>query len=1187
MHILRNRSLFLVITFFCGNASLFAATNGYYRQPALHKDTVVFVAEGDLWKVGATGGAATRLTSNPGDESTPAISPDGKTLAFVAQYEGSNELYTMPLTGGLPTRRTYNGAQIAFTGWTPDGKVICSTYVIETLPHPLFPNLQLMTLDISQKDVAAVAKIVPLAQAAQGAYDDDGKTLFFTRLRFQGSHTKRYQGGTAQNIWRYKDGDAEAVPLTGSFAGTSKNPMFWQGRVYFLSDRDGAMNIWSMKPDGSDTRQHTHHAQWDAASPSLSDGRIVYQLGADLRLYEIAADADRIIPITLDSDLDQLREHWVDHPERYISSAHLSADGSRVAITARGQVFVAPRHQGRLAAATHKQGVRCRDARFIGDGKNLLVLSDQSGETEFWKISANGVGSAAQLTQDADVLRWEGVPSPDGKYVAHRDKNQRLFILDVATKNNRKIDESPVDDFDDLAWSPDSRWLAYAAPMDNLFRQIKICGASSGKTIEVTSRRFDSYSPAWSRDGKWLYLLSDRNLKSVVGSPWGTYEPQPFLDKKTQIFLIALSKTTTRSPFEPNDELHADSDSGSTSAPGPTTQPSPATQPDPSTQPAPSTQPGLATQPNPTTQPDLPTLASLIARFAATTQLGAPDAPATQPASVATRLSAHHPSNGPAVAKVNIDFDGIAARLIKAPLPPGNYSALALNAKSLFWIAKPTGQEKGSLIGADISNDNMEIKTIAPDVDSFELSEDGKKILLGKGKVRDGPGFGPSSLFIIDAAVAPADLNKKQVDLSHLALSVIPREEWRAMFADAWRMERDYFYDRNMHGVDWKAMRRQYEPLLDRVTTRSELSDLIAQMVSELGALHTFVNDGPDTRHAADHIVPSSLGAALSRDSAKGGYRVEHIYKADPDEPDWAGPLARFGVNVKEGDVIEMVDGVPTLAVRDIAVMLRQRAGQQVLLHIKRGADGKARDVIVRPITETEAFTLRYHEWEYSRRQTVEQMGKGQIGYLHLRAMGGANFTQWAKGFYPVWNRPGLIIDVRHNSGGNIDSWIIDRLLRKAWSFWSTRLSDYSTSNMQYAFRGHVVVLCDEGTASDGEAFTEGIKRLKIGTVIGTRTWGGEIWLSGSNLLVDRGVATAGENGVYGPEGDWLIEGHGVNPDIVVDNLPHATFNGEDAQLKAAVEYLKEQIEKEPVKPLHPPKYPNKSFKQSRGKPTG
>jgi tricorn protease len=395
------------------------------------------------------------------------------------------------------------------------------------------------------------------------------------------------------------------------------------------------------------------------------------------------------------------------------------------------------------------------------------------------------------------------------------------------------------------------------------------------------------------------------------------------------------------------------------------------------------------------------------------------------------------------------------------------------------------------------------------------------------------------------------------------------------MFEEAWRLERDYFYDPNMHGIDWNAVREKYRPLADRVTSRSELSDLLAQMIGELSALHMFVVGG-DLREPPDKVEVASLGAEVERDEAAGGLRVRRVYRGDPDEPDTVSPLARPGVGVREGDVIEAVDGAPALSAPDLGQLLRNRAGRQVLLRVNPGA-GVAHERIVEPVTQDQAAHLRYTDWEVSRRRRVEEEGEGQIGYVHLRAMGGGNYAEWARDFYPVYQRQGLILDVRHNRGGNIDSWLLSKLLRKAWFYWRDPLG-HTTWNMQYAFRGHIACLINENTASDGEAFAEGLRRLGLGKLIGTRTWGGEIWLTGSNVLVDKGVATAAEIGVFGPEGAWLIEGHGVEPDVVVDNLPHETYGGRDAQLDAAIAYLKEMIREEPVVVPEPPVYPDKSM---------
>jgi tricorn protease len=623
----------------------------------------------------------------------------------------------------------------------------------------------------------------------------------------------------------------------------------------------------------------------------------------------------------------------------------------------------------------------------------------------------------------------------------------------------------------------------------------------------VTSDRYDSESPTWSPDGKWLYFLSDRNFQSLVGSPWGARQPEPFFDKQTLIFALALTPNE-RWPFQPDDELST----GKRSA-VPADSAKKATAPD-------SIKPPSARQ-------------------------GVPPSP-----------------------RLTVVLDGIERRIVEVPLAAGNYGALSTDGKRLYYLSRDAGfASRPQLMSFPIENKDPRAEVFMADVRDYELSLDGKKILVRRG----------NDIYVVDAgAKAPTELSKAQVNLRDWVLHFDPRDEWRQMFADAWRLERDYFYDRGMNGVDWPAMRQRYGPLVERVTDRAELSDLLSQMVGELSALHIFVYGG-DIRRGADAIAPASLGARLTRDERAGGYRVDHIYRTDPDMPRDLAPLARFGVDVAEGDIIEAVNGMPTLGVADIGALLRDQADHQVLLRV-RPRTGASREVVVTPVTQQREQALRYAEWEYTRRLAVESKGGGRMGYVHLRAMGGNDIAQWAREFYPSFNREGLIIDVRHNNGGNIDSWILEKLLRKAWFYWQDRIGN-PTWNMQYAFRGHVVVLTDENTASDGEAFSEGFRRLGLGKIIGTRTWGGEIWLSSSNVLVDRGIATAAESGVYGPERQWLIEGHGVDPDIVVDNEPHATFRGEDAQLDAAIKYLDAEIKAHPVPVPPPPAYPNKSLK--------
>jgi tricorn protease len=1035
----------------------------------------------------------------------------------------------MALAGGLPKRLTFEGEGATVRGWTPAGRVLYSTAA-----HSTLPNRQLVAVDPQSLESTPI----PLAQADEGAYDEVG-TLYFTRLSAQSSHAKRYVGGTAQNLWRFAPGAPEATPLTASYAGTSKSPMWWQGRLYFASDRDGTANLWSMKPDGSDLRQHTRHADFGVKFPALQGGRIVYQNGADLRLFQIASGRDAVIPITLASDFDQTREKWIEKPLDYLTGVALSPTGDRVALTVRGQVFVAPTGSGRLVEASRQSGVRYRQASFLPDGKSLLTLSDESGEVEFWQLPANGVGPRQQLTRDAATLRMSGLTSPDGRWIAYAERDQELWLHEIATGQARRIAQSPATDFDspDLAWSHDSQWLAYvmSAHRGSLSR-IFVYNVADDRSTPITSARAASASPAWSPDGQWLYFTSERHLQSTVGSPWGNRQPEPFFDRVDRLYQIALA-AQRRSPFDPADELYPADGDKSADKPAKT----PPTKEDP--------KPTGATAETTPPAPAAPTA----------------EKPAAKPAAKDAK---------PAIAAVTIDFNGIENRQWELPVPSGNLGRLSVTEKHLFYTDRgsgPTGRTR--LVAVEIKNKDVEPATVLDDIKSYRLSADRKKLAVLKAD----PAAKADAIYVFDAGTkAPDKLDKARVDLSGLKFSYTPRENWRQIFTDSWRLHRDYFYDKAMHGVDWQANLAKHLPLVDRVTDRAELNDLIAYMMSELSALHTAVRGG-DQRESPDDIALGSLGAQLARDQAAGGWRIERIYRADPDYPKSLSPLQRPGLDLKEGDVIESINGVATLDVPHPGALLRQKAGRQVLLRLKP-ADGKpARDLVVTPLATTAAQGLRYDDWELSRRELVERASDQKIGYVHLRAMGTSDIAQWARDFYPVFDREGLILDLRHNRGGNIDSWILNRLLRKAWMFWSSRDGE-PYWNMQGAFRGHLVVLINEWTASDGETAANGVRRLGLGTLIGTRTWGGGVWLRSANGLVDKGIASAAEFGTYAPEGVWVVEGHGIEPDIVVDNLPHATFKGQDAQLEAAIKLLREKIAAEPRPVPKPPAYPNKAL---------
>ncbi|MEL7118398.1 MAG: S41 family peptidase [Bacteroidota bacterium] len=1049
---------------------------GYYQHPDIHDNTIVFVAEGDLWKVPIAGGLAQRLTTHAEQELNPQISPDGKTIAFSATYEGPMEVYTMPLDGGLPTRWTYSeGSRVA--SWTTDGKVIYRTSVFNK-----FSEAQLVTLDLESKE----RTIVPLHRAHNGMQNENGM-WFFVHLPDFNENIKRYVGGTARQIWKF-DGKNEAVKLTTDHLGESFNPMWFQDRVYFITDRDGIQNIWSMDANGKDLKQHTKHTEFDVRSANLDDGRIVYKHAADLWLLDIASGEDNKIDIRLASDFEHLREQWVENPSSYITSVHPNPTGEKVVVTARGRVFVVPVKPGRTIGFTEQKSVtRFRDAIFSQDGKDIISLSDESGEFEFVQFAADHSGEVKSLTQDGKLLRYQGIPSSDGKWIAYDDIENNMYVLNLSTGVSKRISTNQQG-IRDFSWSPDNQWLAFVQRASNRMFQIKVYNVNDGSIFDLTTDRSNNYNVKWSPDGKFIYFLSDRGIFSLIGGPRGARLGGVYWDKSESIYHIALKKSY-RSPFREKDELMDEN------------------------------------------KEDDATTDKLI---------------------------------------VTIDKDNIQSRNVMVPVPAGNYSQFELNNKAIYLLAQEIGSSSNAhLKVVKITNEDTKLTNMTSGINGFEMTQDGKKLLIRKGP----------SYYMVNAGTGKVSLDDSKIDLSGCKFSLDPREDWKQLYKDAWRMERDYFYDKNMHGVDWDAMYKKYLPLVDRVTTRNELNDLLARLVGELSVLHAYAGGG-DMPSDNKSIGVAGLGANTSRDETNGGYRIDYIFKANPDYTsysDWKSPLNDPYLDVKEGDIITKVNGRDALSAMDIGELLRNQAGKQVRLTIKRGSNIK--DVIVKP--KGNSYWLRTMDWEYHNRLKVEAASDDQIAYLHMNAMSNWDIGHFYREFYPVFNRKGLIIDARNNGGGYTDAIILEKLLRQVWMYWKDRTGE-PYSNMDYAFRGHMVVLVNERTGSDGEAFAEGFRRLGLGKTIGMRTWGGQVWLNTSNRLTDNGVMSAPMHGVYGPEGEWLIEGHGFVPDIELDNLPFETFNGKDAQLEAAIKLLQEKIAEDPRDVPPVPDYPDKSFKNNR-----
>ncbi|MCB1609332.1 MAG: PD40 domain-containing protein [Xanthomonadales bacterium] len=1058
------------------------AEPAYYRDPAIHQDTVVFSAEGDLWRVSVDGGSAQRLTTDPGQETQPQISPDGKQIAFVASYHGVPEVYLMPMAGGIPRQLSFDASRVMLSPFAPTGEVV---YASGALIGPAG------TLGLRMVDPrSGRSRNLPLAEANQAGFDEQGQRLWFTRFGLQVStdNALDYRGGAMARLYQFDLGsDREAQPVAADWSANLIRPMVWQGRIYLIADADGRPNLWSMLPDGSDRRALTQHRDFSVSSASLHDGRIVYQHGADLRLYDIAQGNDRLLSISLASDFAQRQPRFIKNPLKFAESLYPDPRGSQVALTARGQVLLAsvgPRRRVELAIPG---GARAREAVLIGDGKRTALILDHDGKSELWSFPSDGSGPGERLVGDAGTHLWRLFPSPDGRWLAYADKLAQLWLLDLNGGNPRMLERGAFggdDGYAAVVWSADNRYLALARPDSAMQRnQIVLVEVASGRRAVLTSDRYESFAPGFSADGQWLYFLSNRQLTPTPSSPWGDRNTGAFFDKRAQLYALAL-QPGLRFPFAPNDEL----------APAPAKK----------------------------AEKDEPKPAAPL----------------------------------PAVA-----FDGLAQRLYQAPLPAGNYSALAVAKERLYLLELASvNDQKGKLIQFAITSDNPRPETFAEDLSAFALSADRSKLMLVKAPAD--PNIGLTDVYVVEAAAKPPEkLPEFQLRLAGWSLEVSPPAEWRQMYADAWRMHAQFSFDPSMRGQDWTAVYHKYAALLPRLADRADLDDLLAQMSAEHGILHSQVR-GSDLRSDPNLPAIGTLGARYVQTDQ--GLELARIFRSDPELPAAAGPLRQPGVDAEEGDRLISVDGRPVANQGDLAAALRERVGQQVLLVLQRGERSPHRTVVI-PISPDADALLRYGDWVEGRRLAVEQAGDGRLGYLHLRAMGAADMANFVREFYAQYDREGLIIDVRRNRGGNIDSWIIDKLLRRTWAFWQQPGFNNRNWNMQQSFRGHLVVLADQYTYSDGETFAAGVKALGLGPVIGMRTAGAGIWLSGRNRLLDGGMARIAEFPQYDHQGRWLIEGNGVAPDIEVDNLPYETAKGGDAQLDRGIAELLARLQREPI----------------------
>ena len=997
------------------------------RFPATNGKEIVFSYAGDLYKVSATGGEASRF------------SPDGKTIAFTGQYDGNTEVYTIPVSGGEPLRVTYTatnsrddlgdrmGPNNIVMNWTPDGsRIVYRNRIGDGFSGKLF------TVDKE----GGLSEVIPLPEGGFCSYSPDGKQLAYNRVMREFRTWKYYRGGMADDVWIYNP-DKKTVENITDNPAQDIIPMWIGDEIFFLSDRDRTMNLFVYNTKTKQTM--------DAGSKKPEK-----------------------VNITLTSDNIYARSEIKDGAG-YITEASLSPDGERLVVTARGEVFNLPVEKGVTKNITRSPGAHDRDAQWSPDGKFIVYISDATGETELYMQDATG-GEPVRLTKNNDTYIRSFELSPDSKMIVYTDRKNRVNLLDVATKQVTTLLQDPMGEPRGVTFSPDSKWLTYTRTGDNEYSIVYVYNLADKKEYAVTDKWYNSSSPVFSEDGKYLVFASARDFNPTYGS----LEWNHVYNNMYGVYLALLSKDTP-SPFMEKD-----------------------------------------------------------AEVAVAKEESKKDTPAKKDEAK---------KNEPAASIVKIDFDGITDCIVKLPVSPSYYGNFYSDGNKVYYWGRG---------GTKVFDLKKQKEDVVADGASMGVGSGSKKALFFKG----------NALYVTDIPSGKADLSNP-VNLSNMKIKVDYPQEWAQIFDEAWRAYRDGFYLENMHGVDWNAIKAKYQVLVPYAKTRLDLNYIIGEMIGELNCGHAYVNPGEVER--PDRIKTGLLGAEISRDKS-GFFHLEKILPGASWSKSLRSPLTEPGIKAKAGEFIVAIDGVPTNSVKDMYSLLVGKADvpTEISLNSKPQLAG-ARKIVISPLEEE--YSLYHYNWVQDNIKKVDKASNGKIGYIYIPDMGPEGLNEFSRYFYPQLDKEGLIIDDRANGGGNVSPMILERLSREPYRLTMRRGSARIGTVPDAVQVGPKVCLINKYSASDGDLFPWGFRALGLGKLIGTRTWGGIVGISGSLPYMDGTDIRVPFFTSYDPKtGSWIIENHGVDPDILIDNDPVKEWNGEDQQLDRAIqEVMKELQNRKPL----------------------
>jgi tricorn protease len=1082
------------------------------QKPTVNKTHIVFAFADDLWIVPREGGDAQRLTTGPGVETNPMFSPDGQWVAFTGEYEGNIDVYVIGATGGEPRRLTYHPGPDQVVGWTPDGKNVL--FRSGRNSYSRFGRLFTVPID------GGFCKELPLPMADYGSYSADGKQIAYVPLGLQPyAAWKRYRGGTASAVWVADLADSSVVKVP-RIDSNDTYPMWVGDRIYFLSDRNGANTLFCYEGKGK-VRQVISNNGIDLRSASAGPDCIVYEQFGSIHLMDVKTESAHKVDIRVNADLPAARPKFV-KVGKQLTNPGLSPSGVRAVFEAHGEIITVPTKKGDSRNLTNTPGVAERDPAWSPDGKWIAYFSDASGEYQLHLRDQSSLGEVKKYTLgDAPAFYYSPRWSPDAKRIAYSDNRDNLWILELDSGKNVLVTTNSYYERGagfDPAWSPDSKWLAYARSLKNHLHAIFFHPVSGGKSVQVTDNMSDARHPQFDRSGKYLYFTASTD----AGPTTGGIEMSNFNYPVTHsVYLVVLDKTLP-SPLAPeSDEEKAEKKAGKTPE-------------------------GMEKK-----------------------GLGSAEAP---------------PPN------VKIDFDDIGQRIVALPIPPRNYPDLQAAKAGVIFLTEvamtPVGaMTPGGGFGGKMTLHRFDLakRKLEHFADSGRpvLSADGEKLMyrtMDKWTVvstsmpaKAGDGLGAMALGAMAMGGKGGSNEPATLKTDDIEVRVDPRAEWKQMYHEVWRIERDYLYDPNFHGYDLKSAEKAFLPYLDGIASRRDLNYLFMQMLSELSLGHVYINGGdlPEVKHVKGGL----LGADYT--IADGRYRFAKVYHGENWNPDLRAPLTQPGVNVKAGEFLLGVNGQDIKAPTDLYRYFEGTAGKSIVLRVGPSADGKnAREVTVVPVESEVA--LRNRAWVEGNRRKVDEMTKGRVAYVYLPDTAVGGYTYFNRYFFAQTDKDAVIIDERFNGGGKAADWIVERLGRPLANYWSTRWGlekDYTTP--AGAIFGPKVMIINEFAGSGGDYLPWAFKRAKLGPVVGKRTWGGLVGIGGYPVLMDGGQVTAPHFAFWTPEGQWEVENRGVPPDIEVEMDPKAVRQGHDPQLERAVQLALEQLEKNPPTRMKRPPYPD------------